>query len=98
MKSGHSDPVFEQLARALAALYLESTGRRPGRTVKFMDFEETGTFTALCRCMAKAVCDAMPKEAQRDQPPDMVKAIRRISAELRAETAAPATPSCNRSI
>lgn len=89
MKPGRSDPVFEQLARALASLYLECTGTRPGRTViEIEKSREAGRFTSLCQCMAKAVYDGLQKEVQRDTPPKMIKVIRRISAELRAEIAA----------
>jgi len=89
MRPGRSEPVLDQLARSVAALYLDVTGQMPGRSNDVMsDVErqiEGGTYLTLCRLLAKAMNDAMPVGLRQLQDPDMVKACRRMSAELKKE-------------
>ena len=90
-RPGPSDPVMEQLARALAALYLEMTGQPPGRSNLYTDEDEQiegGRYLQLCRLMARAIKDALPEHLARQESPDMVKVARRMVAELKAENAA----------
>ena len=89
-RPGPSDPVMEQLARALAALYLEMTGQPPGRSNLYTDEDEQiegGRYLQLCRLMARAINDMLPKHHWRQESPDMVKVARRMVAELKAERA-----------
>ena len=89
-RPGPSDPVMEQLARALAALYLEMTGQPPGRSNLYTDEDEQiegGRYLQLCRLMARAIKDALPEHLARQESPDMVKVARRMVAELKAERA-----------
>lgn len=90
-RPGPSDPVMEQLARALAALYLEMTGQPPGRSNHYTDEDtqvEGGRYLQLCRLMARAINDMLPKHLARQEIPDMVKVARRMVAELKAESTA----------
>ncbi len=86
VRPGATDPAYEQMVRALAALYLAVTGTFPGRSSDAMqDGLEQGRFLALCRLMAAAVNDALPDEYRRRTPSDLVKTVRRMVKELKAE-------------
>jgi hypothetical protein len=86
VRPGTTDPAYEQMVRALAALYLAATGTFPGRSSDAMrDGFEQGSFLALCRLMAAAVNDALPDDQRRPSPPDLVKTVRRMVKELKAE-------------
>lgn len=84
-KAGPSDPVSEQLARSLAALYFHFVGRRPRRGYDPIRDIETGRFLHLCQAMASAVNDALPEHLKRPAAVRMTKAARRMIDELKAE-------------
>ena len=82
---GPSDPVFEQLARALAQLYFQFVGKRPCRAYDPIRSIDTGRFLDLCQAMASAVNDAMPAHLKRPGAAGMAKAARRMIDELKVE-------------
>lgn len=87
-QSGRSDPVMEQLARALASLYLQATGEPPGRSNDAISESkqiEGGSYLKLCRTMAKAINEALPQHLRRPKAPAMVKVARRMAKELKAD-------------
>ena len=87
-RPGPSEPVFEQMARTLAALYLHCTGRLPKRRWDDYKEKETGHFTALCRLMARVVNQTLPPAARRKKAPAMVTTCRRVMKELADEQVA----------
>ena len=84
-KAGPTDPVFEQLARALAQLYFQFVGKRPRRAYDPIRSIDTGRFLDLCQAMASAVNDAMPAHLKRPGAAGMAKAARRMIDELKVE-------------
>jgi hypothetical protein len=84
-KPGRSDPVYEQMARVLAALYLHCTGHLPRRSYDAKTEKDGGPFLRLCRIMAQAINDAQPDTIKRRPAPQMAKTARRMMDELKAE-------------
>lgn len=84
-KPGPSDPVYEQLARALAQLYFQFVGKRPGRGYDPVKNIDTGRFLCLCQTMASAVNDALPADLKRPAAAKMAKVVRRMIDELKAD-------------
>lgn len=86
LRRGATDPALEQMTRGLAALYHDVTGELPGRTwVDASDSPEQGRFLALCRLLAEAVNQSLPKEFQRKKLPSMTKTVRRMVKEFKNE-------------
>ena len=84
-KPGPSDPVFEQMARSLAALYFHFVGKRPRRGYNPIKDTDTGRFLCLCQTMASAVNDALPAHLKKPGAVGMGKAARRMIEELKVE-------------
>lgn len=87
-RSGPSDPVYEQLARALVGLYLRCTGRSPRRSYRAIEGEDAGRLLRLCQIMAQAINDALPETVRRSSTQKMAKTARRMMDELKAELTA----------
>lgn len=84
-KPGPSDPVFEQMARSLAALYFHFVGKRPRRGYDPIEGTDSGPFLRLCQAMGSAVTDALPAHLKKPGAVGMAKAARRMIDELKAE-------------
>lgn len=87
--TGRSEAALEQMARALAALYHDFVGKRPGRSWLDLVGTEGGRYLDLCRIMAQAVNDALPADLRRPKAADMAKPARRMVDELKLELLQP---------